>query len=149
DTDDSSTTRSKFFRSKKKTHTVGRQRGPESGCRTEKRPRRSRALQKLEVNRLLKDYGESSCSGACVEPIKDTDLSELLPETEALIREREFVDIGIQCDLEFYWFDVLQKSTASVDTQVEVVTTEAEVQCEIINLPSVPTCSTPLCSPVK
>ena len=35
------------------------------------------------------------------------------------------------------------------DTQVEVVTTEAEVQCEIINLPSVPTCSTPLCSPVK
>ena len=52
DTDDSSTTRSKFFRSKKKTHTVGRQRGPESGCRTEKRPRRSRALQKLEVNRV-------------------------------------------------------------------------------------------------
>ena len=58
--------------------------------------------------------GESSCSGACVEPIKDTDLSELLPEREALTREREFVDIGIPCDLEFYWFDVLQKSTASV-----------------------------------
>ena len=36
-----------------------------------------------------------------------------------------------------------------IDTQVEVVTTEAEVQCEIINLPSVTTCSTPLCSPVK
>ena len=62
----------------------------------------------------MKDHGESSCSGACVEPIKDTDLSELLSETEALTREREFVDIGIQCDLEFYWFDVLQKSTASV-----------------------------------
>ena len=52
--------------------------------------------------------------GACVEPIKDTDLSELLSETEAVTREREFVDIGIQCDLECYWFDVLQKSTASV-----------------------------------
>ena len=39
---------------------------------------------------------------ACVERIKDTDLSELLPETGALIRERQFVDIGIQCDLEFY-----------------------------------------------
>ena len=35
------------------------------------------------------------------------------------------------------------------DTLVKVVTTKAEVQCEIINLPSVPTCSTPLCSPVK
>ena len=32
---------------------------------------------------------------------------------------------------------------------MKVVTTKAEVQCEIINLPSVPTCSTPLCSPVK
>ena len=32
---------------------------------------------------------------------------------------------------------------------MEVVTTEAVVQCEIINLPSVPTCSTPLCGPVK
>ena len=35
------------------------------------------------------------------------------------------------------------------DTQVEVVTTEAEVQCEIINLPSISTCSTPLCGLVK
>ena len=35
------------------------------------------------------------------------------------------------------------------DTLVKVVTTKAEVQCEIINLPSVPICSTPLCSPVK
>ena len=31
-------------------------------------------------------------------------------------------------------------------TQVEIVTDNAEVQCEILNLP---TCSTPLCSPAK
>ena len=62
----------------------------------------------------MKDYGEFSCSGASDEPTRDIDLFEPLPETEVLIREREFVDIGIQCDLEFYWFDVSLKSTASV-----------------------------------
>ena len=35
------------------------------------------------------------------------------------------------------------------NTRVEVVTTEAEVRCEIINLPSVPTSPTPLSSPDK
>ncbi|PFX25392.1 Angiopoietin-related protein 3 [Stylophora pistillata] len=79
------------------------------------------------ILKLLKDYGEASCSGASVEPIKDTDLFEPLSETETRI-EREFVDVG---------------------TQVELVTTETEVQCEITNTPFVPTCSTPLCSPVK
>lgn len=36
------------------------------------------------------------------------------PETKALIREREFVDIDTQCDLEFYWLNILQKSMVSV-----------------------------------
>ena len=35
------------------------------------------------------------------------------------------------------------------NTRGEVVTTEAEVWCEIINLPSVPTSPTPLSSPDK
>ena len=37
----------------------------------------------------MKDYGEASCSGASAEPIKDTDLSEPLPEFETRIKERE------------------------------------------------------------
>lgn len=44
---------------------------------------------------LMKDYGEASCSGASAEPVKDTDMSEPLPEFETRIKEREFVDISV------------------------------------------------------
>ena len=43
----------------------------------------------------MKDYGEASCSGASAEPIKDTDLSEPLPEFETL-KKREFVDVSVK-----------------------------------------------------
>ena len=41
----------------------------------------------------MKDYGDASCSGASTGPIKDTDLSEPLPEFETRIKEREFADV--------------------------------------------------------
>ena len=41
----------------------------------------------------MKDYGDASCSGASAGPIKDTDLSEPLPEFETRFKEREFVDV--------------------------------------------------------
>ena len=40
----------------------------------------------------------------------------------------------------------LSLNPSCIGTQVETVTDNAEVQCEIISMPS---CSTPLCSPVK
>ena len=43
----------------------------------------------------MKDYRDASCSGASAGPIKDTDLSEPLPEFETRIKEREFVDVGL------------------------------------------------------
>ena len=43
----------------------------------------------------MKDYGDASCSGASAGPIKDTDLSEPLPEFETRIIERVFVDVGV------------------------------------------------------
>ena len=52
-------------------------------------------LQKHLFSHLMKDYGEASCSGASAEPIKDTDLSEPLPEFETRIKEREFVDVSV------------------------------------------------------
>ncbi|KAK2571601.1 hypothetical protein P5673_002962 [Acropora cervicornis] len=114
--------------------------------RTGKKQRRSRALQKLEVNRLLKDYEEASCSAVGSEPIGDLDLSDLMPETGPGNEERKFNNVGIQCDVGFVWSELRRKCVTSVGTQVEPVITDSEVQCEIT---LIPTCSTPLCSPVK
>ena len=43
----------------------------------------------------MKDYGKARCLGASTEPIKDTDLSEPLPEYETHIKDREFIDVGV------------------------------------------------------
>ena len=43
----------------------------------------------------MKYYGEASCLGASAEPVKDTDMSEPLPEFETRIKEREFVDVSV------------------------------------------------------
>ena len=38
--------------------------------------------------------------------IEDIDLSEPLHEFETYVKEREFVDVGLQCDEQFFWFDI-------------------------------------------
>ena len=50
---------------------------------------------KTFFSHIMKDYREASCSGASVEPIEDTGMSEPLPEFETRIKEREFVDVGV------------------------------------------------------
>jgi len=46
----------------------------------------------------MKDYGEASCLGASAEPVKDTDMSEPLPEFETRIKEREFNSLISVCN---------------------------------------------------
>ena len=70
---------------------------------------------------LLLNYWKTMGNPVVREPAlspRKTHLSEPLPETEPLIRAWEFVDTGIQCDLEFYWSHFLQKSMASVDKTI-------------------------------